>query len=90
MAESPTMVSLELASSGLCHFLGVASVGLSLFRGWPVQDSIFSGIWQEGSNTLYHLVFHLFINALLQTKKIKKTFGEIIKPISVLKKTLIS
>ena len=58
--EDSTLVSLGVASFGFCHFLGVASVGLSLFRGWPGQETIFSGFrhigkfwgWQEGSNTL--------------------------------------
>ena len=39
----------------------MASPGLSHFRGWPVQDSVFFWIlahreiwgWQEGSDTLY-------------------------------------
>ena len=61
IAESPTLVSLGVANSGLCNFLGVASPGLSLFRVWPVQDSVFFWIlahreiwgWQEGSATLY-------------------------------------
>ena len=54
MAESPTLVTLGVASSGLCHF-----------RGWPVQDSVFFWIlahreiwgWQEGSATLYLRLF---------------------------------
>ena len=60
MAESPTLMSLWVASSGLCHFLRVASPGPSHFRGWPFQDSVFFWIlahweiwgWQEGSETL--------------------------------------
>ena len=45
---SPTLVSLEVASSGLCHFLVVASPRLHHFRGWPVQHSVFSGFWHIG------------------------------------------
>ena len=45
MTQSRTVVSLGMPGSGLCHFLGVASPGLSHSRGWPVQDSDFSGLW---------------------------------------------
>ena len=38
---SPILVSSEVASSVLSHFLWLASPGLSHFRGWPVQDSFF-------------------------------------------------
>ena len=53
MAESPNLVSLGVASSGLSHF-----------RGWQVQDSVFFWIlehseiwgWQEGLDTLYLVI----------------------------------
>ena len=32
----------------LPFFLGGVSPGLSHFREWPVQDSVFSGVWQIG------------------------------------------
>ena len=40
ITESPTLASLRVASSGLCHFLVVASPRLNCFRGWPVRDSV--------------------------------------------------
>ena len=39
--ESPTLASLGVASSGLCHFLVVVSPRLNHFQGWPVRDSVF-------------------------------------------------
>ena len=42
----PSLNSPEL---GTLQFLGVASHGLSHFRGWPVRDSgFFSGFWHTG------------------------------------------
>ena len=45
--ESPTLASLGVASSRLCHFLVVVSPRLNHFQGWPVRDSVFSGFWHN-------------------------------------------
>ena len=50
MAESPTLVSFGVTSPRLCHFLGVASLGLCFF--WILAHREIWG-WQEGSDTLY-------------------------------------
>ena len=38
---SPTLASLGVASSGLCHFLVVVSTRLNHFQGWPGRESVF-------------------------------------------------
>ena len=46
--KSKSLVCLGVASSGLCHFLGLASSELHNFWGWQVQDSAISGSWYIG------------------------------------------
>ena len=76
MAESRTLVSLWMARSGLCYFLGVASPGLCHSRGWPVQDFFFWILAQgnlgaarriEGCATLYFslLSFRLLSSCIM-------------------------
>ena len=50
-----------MASPGRCNFFGVASPGLSNFRGLPVQDSVFllldSGAGKKDQQPCRQLVY---------------------------------
>ena len=79
MAESPTVVSLGVACYGLGHFWRVASPGFSHFRGWPVQDSVFFGIWNiekfGGGKKDQTPVYYILLSATKHCLVIKLKYG---------------